>query len=344
MAAASCCSSRSIGGCHGYTAQLGEPQHDTWVPDWEDPLFQEKHRRLLAALAQRYDGHPDIDTIDIGTVGLWGEWHMSGTKVPMPKPETIQKIIDWYRELWPKTPKVMLIGELGGLKYAVANGCGWRADCLGDLGGFNRNWCHMRNMYPQQIEKAAAGDAWRTAPVAWESCWDMRKWVAEGWDVRAIFDYALQYHGSFVNNKSAPIPAGMQTEVDRLLRKLGYRLVLRRAEFDDQVAPGRALTVRTSWENVGVAPPYHDYRLALQLSAVDRPLRYVLRSDQSIRGWLPGGHEASLELPLPAKAQAGDYTLAVGVVPAGEDQPAVRLAITGRDADGWYPLGTVHVR
>ena len=76
----------------------------------------------------------------------------------------------------------------------------------------------MENMYPQQIEATESSEVWQRAPVAWETCWDMRKWVKEGWDVRAIYDYALSYHASYVNNKSAPIPEGTRSEVERLLR------------------------------------------------------------------------------------------------------------------------------
>lgn len=32
--------------------------------------------------------------------------------------------------------------------------------------------------------------------VAWETCWNMRKWVEEGWSLRFIFNYALALHGS----------------------------------------------------------------------------------------------------------------------------------------------------
>jgi hypothetical protein len=28
-------------------------------------------------------------------------------------------------------------------QYAVHHGCGWRADCLGDMGGFSKSWSHM---------------------------------------------------------------------------------------------------------------------------------------------------------------------------------------------------------
>ena len=60
-----------------------------------------------------------------------------------------------------KTPLVMLIGGGDMLKYAVENGAGWRADCLGDMGGFSKTWCHMRMAYPQRLPEADAIDAWK---------------------------------------------------------------------------------------------------------------------------------------------------------------------------------------
>jgi hypothetical protein len=60
-------------GCKGFEYQYSGrgPQH--WVPDMEDPIFQKAHFRLIEELGKRYDGHPDMDLVDIGTVGLWGE-------------------------------------------------------------------------------------------------------------------------------------------------------------------------------------------------------------------------------------------------------------------------------
>ncbi len=218
-------------GCNGFDYKYkrdGGPKY--WVPDMDDPVFQEAHFRLIREIGDRYDDHPDLGLLDIGSVGLWGEWHMSGTGVEVPSLETRLAIIDTYLQAFPRTPRVMLIGDLEGMKHATRKGCGWRADCLGDMGGFSETWCHMRDMYPQQIEKTSTTEVWKTAPVAFESCWDMRKWKEEGWDIRYIFDYALNYHVSYLNNKSARIPEGTYHEIERFLRKIGYRLVLRQME------------------------------------------------------------------------------------------------------------------
>ncbi len=321
-----------------------------WAPDMDDPIVKEAHTRLLRELGKRYDGHPDLDYVDIGSVGLWGEWHFSSTRiipggeqVPMPSEARRIEIVDEYRKYFPKTPKLMLIGDVPGVTHAVAHGCGWRADCFGDMGGFSSNWSHMANAYRQQLEASHAGEAWKQGPVAWESCWDMRKWVDEGWDLRYIFDYGLELHGSYLNNKSAPIEEAWLPEINRFLRKMGYRLVLRRLEHPGSLTAGGRLAATADWENVGVAPPYHDFRVAFRLAGAGGR-NEVLVTDQSVQGWLPGEQHRSFAVTLPRSLPSGRYALSVGVVDPAAKRPAVNLAIAGRDADGWYPVSAMEVR
>jgi hypothetical protein len=40
------------------------------VPDFEDLLFRGRHFRLIRELGKRYNGHPGLDLIDIGSVDL----------------------------------------------------------------------------------------------------------------------------------------------------------------------------------------------------------------------------------------------------------------------------------
>ncbi len=331
-------------GCKGFEYQYGGKGPMHWVPEFEDPLFQKAHFRLIEELGKRYDGHPDLDVVDIGSVGLWGEWHMSSTNVKMPTPEMRLKIIDAWCKAFPKTPKVMLIGDADGMKEAVRRGIGWRADCLGDMGGFSTNWNHMKNMYPVQVQKTGAGDAWKTGPVAFESCWDMRKWKSEGWDIRFILDYGLEYHASYMNNKSAPIPEGTRAEAERFIRRLGYRLVLRKLEHPRSAARGSTVTLAMAWENVGVAPPYRDYVLGVRLEGEGGQGGQAMAGKTSIKGWLPGSKEVRETFQVPAGLPPGRATLSIGVLDPATQSPAVRLAIAGRRDDGWYPLGAIQIR
>jgi hypothetical protein len=328
-------------GCRGFEYRSYR-QGPFWVPDFEDPIFQRAHFRLLEELGKRYDGHPDLDYIDIGSVGLWGEWHMSGTNVDMPPLSARLAVIDAYLRSFPNTPKLMQIDDIEGMRYAVERGCGWRADCLGDMRGPPGNWNHMEDAYPQAVRGAHAQDAWKKAPVAWETCWTMTRWVNERWDVRYIYDYALDYHGSYVNNKSSAIPEGARAEVERLLGKLGYRLVLRSLEHSAGAQPGRELNVMMEWDNVGVAPPYRDYVLAFRLTD-STGSTVLLVTDRSVKGWLPGRTILNETVRLPDTIALGAHSLALAVVDPKTKEPAVCLAIEGRADDGWYPLSTVEV-
>ena len=325
-------------GCPGFEFERGGKQ---WVPDMDSPLFLTAHLRLIRELGKRYDGHPDLDVLDIGTVGLWGEWHMGDTGVAMPSVEALHRIIDTYCEAFPRTPKAMLINGGESLAYAIRKGCGWRADCLGDMGA---EWRHMEVRYPAWLAAASAGDAWKTAPVAFESCWTMQKWKDEGWCIPCIFDYGLAYHASYVNNKSSKIPEGGRPEVEKLLLRLGYRLVLRSVECVDGLKAGAPIGMSMKWENIGVAPPYFDYRIAFRLADDKGGKPVVLPTDQSIKGWLPGARDVAAAPKLPKGLKKGAYILSIAVVDPRTNEPAVRLAIGGRGGDGWYQLGTVELK
>jgi hypothetical protein len=103
------------------------------------------------------------------------------------------------------------------------------------------------------------------------------------------------------------------------------------------------MTLTTTWRNEGVAPPYGPWRVAIRLtrSGGGSPLVFT---GSPVKGWLPGSEsEVADPVRLPADLPPGTYDLAVGVVEPSTRQPAVRLAIAGRDATGWYPLSRVTV-
>ena len=340
-------------------------QKELSIPDLDDPLTLELHLDFIKRLGTRYDGHPDIDHVDLGTVGWWGEWHMSGSKAgKMPTMANRERIIDTYVAAFRKTPLLMLIGGRECLTYAARCGAGWRADCLGDMGGFSKNWCHMCDAYPCLVQDAGVDEVWKTAPVAWESCWDMRKWVQEGWSLRYIFNYALAAHGSYLNNKSAPLPEGedVRPEIERFLRRFGYRLVLRELRHSKRVKSGEPLVLAMKWQNIGSAPCYRPYRVAYCLTNASG-FEKVLIGRLTVNEWMPGSVEAFTEefiknppdLPtgpvvevvdrvvLPQDMPEGKYRLAVGVVSEQTHEPVVRLGIKGRTKGGWYPLSEIGI-
>jgi len=354
---------KDVGGRIVETGYAGGPALP--VPDLDDPAVLARHLDFLRRLGARYDGHPDIDHVDLGSVGWWGEWHMSQAKgLSMPTPATQQAIVDAYLAAFRKTRLVMLVGGGTMLTYATQRGAGWRADCLGDMGGFSKTWSHMRQGYPTWIREGAVADVWKVAPVAWESGWDMRKWVQEGWPLRFILDYALAVHGSQLNNKSAPLPEGgeVRAEIERFLRRLGYRLVLRELAHPAAARAGGQLAISMKWQNAGSAPCYRPYRVAHRLARAGAPAK-VLVGGITVNRWLPGSvplfteefFAGRFDLPrgpvadvtdrvvLPADLPPGEYALSLAIVGETSEGPVVRLGIAGRGEDGWYALSRIRV-
>src|SRR5205807_10527105 len=117
--------------------QPADKDGNIWQPDFSDPLYLKYWGVLVAAAGKRYDGHPYLDSVDISSVGYWGE----GWSNYMPAFEFQKPLIDIWFDAFPRTPLLMNFDEPHALAYGTGRGAGWRFDCLGDL---RDKWSHMR--------------------------------------------------------------------------------------------------------------------------------------------------------------------------------------------------------
>ena len=273
-----------------------DPDGKVWQPDFTDPLYLKYWGRLIAAAGGRYDGHPYLDTVDISSVGYWGE----GWSPYMPDFEVQKALIDIYFDAFRKTPLLMNFDQQRALAYATAKGAGWRLDCLGDMRTTSNDPYfppEMLDVYPQQIVRAGIQEAWKRSPVSLETCWVPGHWKEQGWDVDYILDQALRWHVTSVNVKSSAIPKDWKQKFDSFQKKMGYRFLLRRLEYPQTAKRGEMMPVQSWWFNAGVAPVYRDYQLAFKLTSGGSTA--VIKTDAQLRGWLPGDAvwDGSLYIP-----------------------------------------------
>jgi len=174
-----------------------------------------------------------------------------------------------------------------------------------------------------------------------EVCWVMQHWKNQGWDIDHIIDESLKWHISSFNAKSSPVPEEWWPQVNRWLKTMGYRFVLRKFTYPATVRPGAELAFTSWWDNRGVAPCYRKFALALRLRS--QPHTEVLVTDADITAWLPGDNLFDGALTLPAQLPGGEYELELGLLDPRTQQPKVALAIEGRGPDGWYRLGGIRV-
>lgn len=309
---------------------------DIWQPDFSDPLYLKYWGELVAAAGKRYDGNPYLDSVDISSVGYWGE----GWSNYMPAFSFQKPLIDIWLDAFPHTRLLMNFDEPQALAYGTQHGAGWRLDCLGDM----RTRAHspeMLDQYPQEVVRTGIENVWQRSPVSLETCDTPWGWKRDGYDVSYILAQALRWHISSLNVKSSPIPPDWQSQFEDFERKMGYRFVLRRLEYPKTVRTGAMMPVHMWWLNAGVAPIYRKYWLAVELQSASG--NTIIRIPVDIRKWLPGDAVVDDSLYVPDNLAPGVYRFRIAMLDPRTQLPAIRFGIQGRQDDGWYDMGAVTV-
>ena len=245
----------------------------------------------------------------------------------------------------------MLIG--GGdtmLNYATEHGTGWRADCLGDMGGFRTG---ATCAWPTPAVTAGRGPGRlenrprRLGNVLGHAELGQRGLVA-AIHLQLRPGPARLVHQQQVGAR-CPRATTSAPEIERFLRRLGYRLVLKELKHPAAGQAGEKLDLAMKWQNTGSAPCYRPYRLAYRLSS-DNGHRQV---------FVGGGHgqplaarlgarlhqtSSSSSRPICRRAKSspstdawrcrttsppGEYSLSLAVVGEESQTPVVQLGIRG---------------
>lgn len=241
-------------GCPGFMAK--PYGRECWEVDYASTMFLEKLANFLNAVGKRYGDNPNLEFVDIGTLGIWGEGHPIAKKYPM---SVLKKHIELHKKAFPKTllvanddfckffkkPEIKTVNDPEVLEMILQEGLTLRDDSL--------------NVFkdPKLFYNADMADHfWRTRPVILEmSHYDYAKknntWGGERYQ-KAIEDY----HGSYASIHGDP-KAFLSENVElihQINRKLGYRIALERAEWKKSVVKNQKLEIKAVWKNNGVAP------------------------------------------------------------------------------------------
>ena len=279
--------------------------------------------------------------MDVSFIGPWGEGAGECSE------ENIDRMIETYRSAHPKTP---LVGMISGYKMtsAARAGAGWRCDCFGDLGFWRHReapgveaWNHHYDCYPQAVVECGAVDAWKNSPVVFESCGVPMRWFTEGFDLELTLQQGLKFHGSVLMPKSAALPEEWTGRLLAFCNDLGYRFVLRQLMADGGSGGSEPVKCSLWIENVGVAPIYRRYDLALRFTQGRNS--HVHRSEADILEWLPGDVILHEDVRLPGSFEAGRVEVSAGLVHPETGEAKVRFANEGTSDDGWLALGDIEI-
>jgi hypothetical protein len=313
---------------HGKTLRL--PQHDA-------PEYLEHWGGFVREFARRYDGNPLLESIDLAYVGPWGEGDGACSAAQC------VRFSQLWKEAFRVTPRIAQLVD-NQIEHDAASGAGWRHDCFGDLSAvgssevlrhesFNATFMDFPRLVPTYVR-----ETWRTAPVHFETCGTPMYWFQHGYDLDFILAQGLKLHGTFFMPKSTALPAAWTDRLSSFCDRLGYRLVLRQAIHPTSVAHDGTFAFSAWIDNVGVAPLYRRYDLALRLRQRDREELVVLSADDP-RAWLPGDQWIERSVPMPEGFQPGRVQLALGLVAPGTREAKVSFAVKEVFGDRWVDLG-----
>ena len=304
-------------------------------PDYADPFYLARHGEFMSELGRRYDGSPDLEFLDIGSYGIWGEWH-----TPHPAPlEVRQRIVDLYLRAFTRTPLVFMSDDAEVLDYALAHGTGFRRDGVGSP------W-HEQNWIGSQKYASVRGmaDTWQRAPVVFEWFGNYDYLQSKNWSFDAAVNFMLSNHVTLINDNVGHVPPGAMPQLERLARLAGARLVLRELGHESEVQRGGALHLEMQWANVGVGKLYHPFTLRCFL--LDAQGRLCLTTDAKAnpRAWLPGERSVAERLDVPSTLEPGPYTLEIGLVDPRSGGRPFHLAINVPEKEGRYAVGHVDIK
>ncbi len=230
-----------------------------WDPDFLDPIFLEKLDHFLAAMAERYDGNPNVDFIDVGSFGMWGEGHvlMSSKLSEEKKLEACKRHIDLYLKHFKHTLLCISDDMAGNARpgrhfpitdYALEHGVTLRDDSI-LVQPPPHSWYHAEMAesfwprYPVILEHEHYGSSKRRG--AWG-------------DGSLLLKAVEDYHASYMSIHWWPREELNENRdvIDRINRRIGYRIQLKEIRWPAEIGLGEAFDVQTTWANAGVAPCY----------------------------------------------------------------------------------------
>lgn len=225
----------------GFTFHVGNKPNQ-FCADLDNEQVLQRIEQAIAGYGARYNNDPRISHVDIRIVGLWGEWHYSATvpQVPMPSEASSIRIINAFKAAFPNKHLIAILDGKYARKHAAAVFSGLRMDCWGGL----LNHEGPGKLYAQWYSDPDLTQVWQRQPVILEPCGPL---TSENTTQRV--DTAILRHATLINTKNlTDIPESQMAEWNRLLRRIGYRFVVRRAE----IGAGTTFVM----ENVGIAPNY----------------------------------------------------------------------------------------
>lgn len=258
------------------TKEVGKGQ----CPDWDDPKLLEPLLKFIAAFGKRYNSHPRVAFVQLGTLGFWGEWHTWPVSKLMASEETQRAVVAAYRAAFPNVPLH------ARMPYPATNQpwLGYHDDLIPSDSLGPADW-----QFLPSLKKAGRAENWRVAPFGGElEPGAAKKWLGEGWPTlqESVEKLHFSWIGPYCPANEKDLTSEQKSRAEALVRRMGYSFRLTRLTYGTDSSG--VLKISLDGVNEGVAPFYRNW--PLELGLLDETGRDVTltRPSVDLRRWLPG--------------------------------------------------------
>ncbi len=300
-------------------------------PVWNDPIFLQKVRNFLAALAQRYDNNPHIAYIDVRSYGNWGEQHVYGIPPSVPlSAADVQTHIQMYRDAFKHTQIIVPWGTSdynSTYDWAVNNGVGMRRD--GMLVDSNGSELTRAQGKAPSVFEFYGSYQWLTASGQWNDA-KLQQEVEIG---------KPSYIGMGQWGNDAQAMLGKEpTLISDLANHMGYDFVLTNVTLPTSITANSPMNISLSWLNQGVSYLYKSANVAVALlDSSNNVVQKQWLSGSNPKTWAPGQTTTENANVTFTGANISSYKLAIGLFQNTTDSnPTYKIGNQGRTANGWY--------
>lgn len=356
-------------GYHYWSELLyGGPGGGGFSPNYNNQILINEHKRMIAALAQRYDNDSRIALIQIGSIGHWGEWHTwpyadspGCTYEDGPPTSAFPRVwvSDQYVQHYIDNFQNKKVCIRRPFQIAKDNKLGLFNDVFGEYAGTRQQFIPwVNNGYTDDFGQShpAMPDFWKYNFSGGEFAWgNPALWLTDENNGHGTTTWLDTYnaisdsHISWLGPCSAAIyPQGStnppQWKLDAMMKKMGYRFVITSVTHSNIAAKGVSLPISMTINNKGVAPFYYNWPLEFSLADSNGnivPGSKTLATNVDIRNWLPGVTNIQSSVKIPSDLPNGTYTLCVAILDPDTNNPGVDFAIRGKRADRRYALGSI---
>ncbi len=300
-------------------------------PDSEPDASKKQILRHIEQLTPLLQKNTDVIAwVEAGFIGAWGEWHTSthGLDNITDKRNILNALIaaipDRYVQVrYPANIIEMYPNPDDAAKARVAhhNDCFLSSDT--DVGTYERDGVNTIERDQKYLAELT-----RFTPMSGETCAPNppRSECASAIQEMELLHFSAineAYHKGILRSWE---DGGCYEEISN---RMGYRLALTSADFNEQVRPGGVLNLTVKLQNTGFASIINER--PLYVVVVRDTVSHYVKLDIDPRAWEPGTSSFTGKLHIPSNIDEGEYQLALWLPDGYEslrDDPlyAVRFA------------------